>query len=117
MNKIEAAALIHDHCNCTMQNQLLESMDFDENVKKDPVKMSEEIWKKMCDPSENKCRHHAATNVFKRSFEVEQDHGESVMDHLKRFEETRDTFKGSIGKEAAHEFFYQHNGMCKDEHH
>ena len=92
-NEVKAAVLIHDCCNRTMQNRSLEAPEFDEEVKKSPIKSLDEIRKKMCDPSETKCRHHAATSIFKRPFEVKQEHGESVTDHTKRFEEARDDSK------------------------
>ena len=70
-----------------MQNRSLEAPKFDEDIKKDPVTLSEKIQKKMCDPSETECRCHAATTAFERLFNVKQEHGESVTDHVKRFKE------------------------------
>ena len=45
-----------------------------------------------------------ATNAFRRLFEVKQEHGESITDYTKRFEETWDTFKGLVGKDILHGF-------------
>ena len=70
----------------------------------DPIVLLKEINAKMYDAMEEKYEYETATRVFKRLFNTTQDDGESLQDYTKRFKQSRDNFKNTVGEDFLEQF-------------
>ena len=70
----------------------------------DPIIMLEEINAKMYDTMEEKYEYDMALRVFKHLFGTTQDDGESLQDYTKRFKQSQDNFKNTVGEDFLEQF-------------
>ena len=104
-NLIKAYALIFSYCNKVMQNRIEEMTDFDTQIRNDPIKLLEVIKEKMYDPARAKYEFVSLTEAFSRLIvETKQEKDESLIDYTKRFKQTKDILKQTVGNKVLQEF-------------
>ena len=104
-NLIKAYALIFSYCNKVMQNRIEEMSNFDSEIRNDPIKLLEVIKEKMYDPARAKYEFVSLTEAFSRLIvETKQEKDESLIDYTKRFKQTKDILKQTVGDKVLQEF-------------
>ena len=103
-NKSKTYAIIMDYCNKTMQNRIEEVKDFELRIRNDPLELLKEIKTKMYDPARAKYEYVLITETLGRILNTKQEDGESLTDYTKRFKQSRDIMKESMGTKLFHEF-------------
>ena len=104
-NKSKAYAYIFTYCNRTMQNRIKESPDFETNIRNDPIALLREIKEKMYDPARAKYEYVSLTESFARIIsDTKQEDKESLIDYTKRFKQSKDILKTTIGEDILHTF-------------
>ena len=87
-----------------MQARIKAIPDYESRVLDDPVVLLKEISSKMYDPSDEKYEFETVYKTFKRLFGTTQEDGESLLDYTKRFQQSRDNFKNTIGENFLEHF-------------
>ena len=103
-NKSKTYAIIMDYCNKTMQNCIEEVKDFELRIRNDPLELLKEIKMKMYDLARAKYKYILITETVGRILSTKQEDGESLTDYTKRFKQSRDIMKESMGTKLFHEF-------------
>ena len=79
-----------------MTSRIEEDHDYD-SYKNNPYLLLDEIKKKMYDTGRDKYPFVLLTDQLERILNTRQDDGESLADYTKRFKQSRDNVKGSLG--------------------
>ena len=95
-NKTKACGLIMGFCSKEMTSRIEEDHDYD-SYKNNPYLLLDEIKKKMYDTGRDKYLFVLLTDQLERILNTRQDDGESLADYTKRFKQSRDNVKGSLG--------------------
>ena len=103
-NITKAYALIFSHCNKTMQNIIEEHLDFETKVRDDPIELLKAIKTLMYNPSRANYGYASLTEALVRIITVTQDHDERLIDYTKRFKQSRDIVKYSLGTDILDKF-------------
>ena len=85
--------------NRTMQNRIEETNDFEMKIQNDPFVPLDAIKLKMHGQVRVKHEHVQPTDTIPQFSSLKQDHGESLMDHTKRFKQSVDDLKATFRKE------------------
>ena len=97
-----------------MQNRIEESSNFESEIRSKPIKSLEATKEKMHDPARVKCKCVLLTEMFARTtVETRQENDENSIDCTKRFKQTRDILKQTVGEETL-ELFAEQTQEHKD---
>ena len=87
-----------------MQNRIEEHRDFETTVRDNPIELLKAIKTLMYDPSRAKYGYASLTEALVRIITVAQDQDESLLDYTKRFKQSRDIVKDSLGTDILDKF-------------
>jgi hypothetical protein len=97
-NLTKAYALIFStYCNKTMQNRVEEHPKFEATIRDDPIELLNKIKVLMHDPIRAKYPFASLTEAISRMLNLKQSENEGLLDHVKRFKESRDIMKSHVG--------------------
>ena len=91
--------ILNKHCTRLMKTRIEELMNFNANVRNDPVMLLRETKKNMFTPNKAKCEHEGIKETIKRFvIDTTQNDEESLLDYADMFKQAKDIFESTIGK-------------------
>ena len=103
-NKHAAFTTTLKYCSQTMKNRTEEASNNEMDINNDPFELLKEIKIKMCGQVRAKYKFTQATDTLEQFFSAKQEHGESLTDHVKQFEQARDNVESVLGEKFLHRF-------------
>jgi len=82
-NKVKAYALIFSYCNKTMQSRIEESRDFEDKIRDNPLRLLEEIKRKMYDPARAKYKYVTLAESLNKILNTKQEDDENLVEYTK----------------------------------
>ena len=104
-NLVKAYALIYStYCSKTMQNRVQEDVDFKNKIQDDPIELLKALKVLMHNTVRVRYPYALMTEALTRLLHVKQGEQEPLLDYVKRFKETRDVIKSSMGTDILNKF-------------
>ena len=97
-NSAKAYSLIYDnYCSKTIQDKVKNHLDFESDIRDNPIKLLEVIKTLMHDPEDTVYPMASLTEAVRRVINIKQHENESLLDYSTRFKEARDVAKAHLG--------------------
>jgi hypothetical protein len=103
-NIFKAYAIIFGYCNKAMQTRIEETTEFELKIRNDPWLLMETIKLRMYGQVRAKYEFVQPTDTLLQFLTLKQEHGESLGDYNKRFNQGQDNLKGIFGTKFLNEY-------------
>ena len=92
-NKHKAYAYIMGFCNKTMENCVMETKEFETEIRNNLFRLFEAIKQKMYGPTKSKYDYLTLTSTMRKFLLIKQEDDKTLTNYTKRFKQLRDNFQ------------------------